>query len=119
MGGGEMMDGWIWYGHKMHYICSDRCRWNMATELPNGYLVSSVGDMRPHDLEIGETWAEEDAEEIGMCRKYETMVFRIVGREECGCPVNEYTELDVDGYNTHIEASDGHMRMCIEWAEKS
>ena len=98
------MKDWKWYGHAMHFICSDQCYWHMATELPNGLLVSSVGDMKPDDIGIG--------------HKYETMVFRINGRLDCGCPEISGLELAARRYDTHSQAAAGHIETCLEWSEK-
>ena len=103
------MENWKWLGHKQHLAICERCRFSLATELPNGYVVSTMGDYYPN----GKTGQEE----IGKGRKYETMVFATTGEYEgCGCPViNDWSELDSAGYNTARDATAGHTEMCKKW----
>jgi hypothetical protein len=60
-------------------------------------------------------------EEIGVGRKYETMVFR-AGKPcdavgcGCGLPQIDGTELDFSGYTNAKDATEGHMALCAKWA---
>ena len=108
------MRDWKWYGHPLHFICSYDCKFHLATELPSGYLVSTIGDYFPqHDIGSQEA---DSGKEIGLGRKFETMVFKITGHLDCGCPDCDFSDLDCVGYNTHAEANLGHMATCLKWA---
>jgi len=111
---------WKWYGHALHFICSYDCQFHLATELPNGYLVSTVGDYFPrHKYGGNDPLLKPDTgEEVGYSRKYETMVFRVTGRHECGCPDVDHRELMCEGYKDHNSATVGHLKVCVEWAMK-
>lgn len=134
---------WRWFGHAAHFICALDCRFHLATAV-GPWLISTVGEYMP-DSAVRETMAEVRGialegkgdmrradwmekvgfEEIGVGRKYETMVFRfdkVCDLPDCGCglPMPEsWTELDADGYNTAKDATEGHYAMCERWAEKS
>ncbi len=107
--------------------------------LHHGVIVSTVGEWVP-DSEVREILARThgivlkgkgDAreadwlnrigfQEIGCNRKYETMVFRAMPREdgEC-CPwtIQGY-EIDMSGYNDPVAATQGHYAACGKWHEK-
>lgn len=107
-------ENWIWMPHSGHFIGGSNCRFHLATYLPNGYLVSTVGDYFPR----GDA---NEPTEIGWGRTHETMVFAAVKRDEsCGCPFGQASgsELDFEGYSDGNAARLGHMRMCELWAEK-
>jgi len=96
-----------------HFICASDCRWRRHTRVGN-YRISSVGDYVPK--------GESKRDSIGYQRFFETMVFRLEDGEEdkisegCGCGVvSEYSELDMDGYNTAGEAQAGHEKMVRKW----
>ncbi|MGD0968648.1 MAG: hypothetical protein ABR949_10205 [Candidatus Aquilonibacter sp.] len=104
---------WKWYGHVAHFICGARCRFHLATEIGK-YLVSTVGEMPPTRDAYSDTF-----EDIGLGRKYETMVFEVGGHcveaecGQCGLPhPDSYSELDADGYNDAGAATRGHYAMC-------
>lgn len=130
---------WKWFGAAGHFICSDWCRFHMATLVGN-YIVSTVGEYIP-DSDVREILAScrgkpleghGDArrsdwlkkfgfEEIGCDRTYETMVF-LAGKPctvrgcDCGLPEISGTELDFAGYKSPREATHGHMEMCRRWS---
>ena len=97
-----------WFGSQLHF-CGE-CNWHMATVVNDMYLISTVGD-----------WynVKGEREEVGIRRFYETMVFKIKGYMECGCPsVSSFDEIDFEGYDTCKEATQGHMLMIDKWAKK-
>jgi len=141
------MSNWKWFGHAAHLIVGYDCRFHMATLLPNGYLVSTVGEYWPsrqvreiHARIHDPHWLEQhgalrgdtfDAaymerfgfETIGCNRKYETMVFKAgepcsAKNCNCGLPRIDGCELDFGGYNDAKSAADGHLELCNAWAVK-
>lgn len=120
-------DQWRWFGTAAHFICGQWCRFHLATQVGD-YLVSTVGEYI-HPSHSGGSEATEAAwlkknwpgADIGLERKYETMVFRAgapCAREGCGCglPSTDGHEIDAKGYNDRRAAIEGHMRMCQRWA---
>ena len=103
---------WKWYGKPMHFIGGNECRFHLATDLGNGYVVSTVGEYQPKNDGVVQT--------IGYERKYETMVFASKGECKCGCgqPGIKPSELAFEGYNDAKAATRGHMALCKEWAKK-
>lgn len=99
----------IQLGHKMHFICADRCEFAIATDLENGYIVSTVGEYTPrHKGEWESVRASSDADMY-----YETMVFTYSGHQECGCPdIDDYSEVSCCRYETAKEATKGHQDLC-------
>lgn len=135
---------WQWFGHAAHFICSDKCRFHLATQVGK-YLVSTVGELWPeravreiHARSYDPKWFKEnhalkgdyfDAaymkrfgyDEIGYQRKYETMVFKAgppCNRKDCGCgvPSIDGGEIDLQSYGTAKHARDGHLELCRKWA---
>lgn len=107
------------------------------------YLISTVGEYLPSEsareilansrgvVLVGRGDEREASfltqigyEEIGLGRKYETMVFKVdpdarCTLAECGCnapAVSDWGGLDSDGYNTAGDATKGHMAMCERWS---
>lgn len=134
---------WQWLGYAAHLIVGRNCQFHLATVIGD-HLVSTVGEYVP-DAPVREIFAESRGvdlkgmgdsrladymrkvgfEEIGAGRLYETMVFRVSGEvctdPECNCggpTVEEWSELDANGYNERGEATRGHMEMCERWASK-
>ena len=108
-------DEWEWYGLAAHFCGAGRCLFHMATKVGD-VVVSTVGRYRPSSIGDG----DEEAE-IGLDRKYETMVFSITGLCSCGCgqfDIDVGNERDFRGYNTPLDARNGHMEMCKKWSEK-
>lgn len=134
---------WEWYGSPGHLIVAEDCRFHLATVI-GPWLVSTVGEWLP-DSSAWHIYADSrnvtlegrgDARradfkrkvgyiEIGAGRLYETMVFPI-GDERCAAPdcdcgmpvVQEWGELDSDGYNLRGDAQRGHLAMCETWAAR-
>lgn len=108
-------DKWKWFGFAAHYILGSECKFHLATQVGE-YLVSTVGALVIKD---GNGW-----QEIGLDRKFETMVFN-AGKPcdsmICGCGVP-----DIDGHELDFmpakdpgEATESHMKMCKKCARKS
>ena len=100
---------WKWHGYAVHYILGHKCRWHLATELPNGYMVSSVGDLILSD-------SDKKPREIGDGYLYDTMVFKVCGHYPCGCPTADSNNCDFRSYNKHEDARAGHLELCEKWA---
>jgi hypothetical protein len=132
---------WKWFGHAGHLCVGPWCRFHLCTEI-GPYVVSTVGEYLPMESvrefyaqsrgviltkrgEMGEIEYIQKVgfEDIGFNRKYETMIFRVTGHcnsPECGCglPMIDGDEQDCEGYNTAKDATEGHIRMCLKWAER-
>ena len=95
-----------WWGYPGHFICAARCQFRLHTTV-DGYIISTVGDMRPRN-------DEEKMETIGCDDQYfETYVFEWDDKiKECGCcpSPKEYCEIDGERYKTAVQATEGHMR---------
>lgn len=93
---------WRWLGHKQHFCGAKHCHFSIATQVGR-MVVSTIGEYMP----------QGSIEEIGYDRTYETMVFKVDGVEDCGCPtIASLRERVVVGYRTAQDATDGHMAMC-------
>ena len=129
---------WTWMPHAGHFICGSDCRFHLNTCVGH-YIVSTVGEYLP-DEGVREILAENRGvkiegrgdyrradymkkigfEEIGLNRKYETMVFpaKYVPGECCDYSPADFSELDMNGYNDAAEAYKGHLAMCEKWSQK-
>ena len=119
---------WEWFGIAGHFICGRWCRFHLTTVVGE-YLVSTVGEyVHPrHSLseQKDAEWLEVNwpGEDIGLNRKYETMVFKAGKRctsPNCGCGLPEIdgSELAMEGYNRPDKAAEGHLRLCEEFSTK-
>ena len=137
---------WKWYGHAAHFICADKCRFHLTTKVCK-YLVSTVGELWPErgsreiHAEIHDPkWMAKNKhlkgdyfdhaymkrfgfEDIGLDRKYETMVFEAgkpCSDKTCGCglPQISGSELDFYSYNNAGDAAKGHHKLCRKWSKK-
>ena len=129
---------WIWMPHAGHFILGSECRFRLNTYVGK-YIVSTVGEYFP-DSEIREIKANTRKielegigdnrkadyfkkigyEEIGLGRKYETMVFK-AKRSNFGCCSYEMIsgrDLDMAGYNNPDKAYRGHFKLCKKWSKK-
>ncbi len=128
---------WVWMPHPAHFICAFDCRFHLAT-MVGSHIVSTVGELWPCDGTrkiiaetrgitingIGDEAKYDYMEKIGFdtigCdRKYETMVFKAESVPDRGCcpwKVANYTELEINGYNSPKEAFEGHMDLCAKWS---
>lgn len=130
-------ESWIWMPHPGHLIVSRDCRFHLNTYV-GGYIVSTVGEWLP-DSEVRDILAKSRGivlkgigderrydfmkkigfEEIGLDRKYETMVFKAKRIDSECCPWGQSGhELDLCGYNEPEDATKGHMKLCKKWSEK-
>lgn len=129
---------WIWMPHPGHFICARDCRFFLNTLVGN-FIVSTVGEYLP-DAPIREILASSRKiklegmgdrrradymekigyEEIGLDRKYETMVFLAEKTEHECCPYRAASghDLDFAGYNDPGEAYKGHLELCEKWSRK-
>lgn len=118
---------WEWFGRPGHFICARWCRFHLTT-LVGPWLVSTVGAfVHPRHSQgseqkeaqwLAKNWPGED---IGVGRKFETMVFRAgepCAENDCHCelPRIDGRELEAKGYQTFAEAQRGHVAMCERWA---
>ena len=103
-------DKWIWMPHAGHFCCSKWCQFKLNTYVGK-YIVSTVGEYY---------YTEEDLREVGLGRKYETMVFYAKKSEHKCCPysIKTYNEIDMLGYNTAEDAYKGHLKLCNKWSKK-
>lgn len=129
---------WVWMPHAGHLIVGNDCRFHLNTYV-GVYVVSTVGEYWPdsesrkakakiHGKVIegrGDEWDrnyfnEFGYDDIGLDRKYETMVFKAKADKSkcCQWRMASAEELDMEGYNDPEEAAAGHMRMCLKWAER-
>lgn len=79
-------DKWEWFGTPGHFCSPQRCQFHMTTRVGK-YLISSVGEYFSNGIPLG-GWEWKDLEEVGLGRKYETMVFKFKGicrDKECDC----------------------------------
>lgn len=101
-----------YFGCAGHFICAHDCQFHIHTHV-GGYCVSTVGEYMPPHVEREDEW-----EDIGYGRKYETMVFRLAG-STCGYGIgkhiDDHNELEVVGYNDHDAANEGHEAMCQKY----
>jgi len=113
-------ENWVWMPHPGHLCVARDCQFHLNTYV-GGYIVSTVGEYLPHSARKKDEWEYQD---IGMNRKYETMVFRArkatedEGRDCCPYTVVNWTNIDFEGYNSSGDARAGHIRMCKKWATK-
>ena len=125
---------WVWMPHAGHLCVGHHCRFHLATAVGK-WLISTVGEYVPpvnlaQLVAIHEGGAaagvppldkpNEDVQDIGWCRKYETMVFQAVRNPEpCSCcpfVQSDGSDADMAGYKTAAEAYAGHLKMCEKWA---
>lgn len=105
---------WVWYGHAGHFICADSCLWHMNTKVGE-YIISSVGEMLPTRERIKADRGEAAKfHPVGAAGLYETMVFKATKTPRaCGCYDTESgIELACRRYDTHEDATQGHMEFC-------
>jgi hypothetical protein len=108
---------WKWFGHAGHLCVSNYCKFHLCTQVGK-YLISSVGDYRPHDNKRETIGAGPDA-------FYETYVFKVLkGTKctdpECGCKMPEVDLSEIEGVRsaTAGEAMKLHAKMCLKYARR-
>lgn len=99
-------------GYPAHFIAANYCKFRRATVVGR-YIVSSVGDYRPHGLDgVQET--------IGSDRTFETMVFRRGPVCDCGCGeprINSGQEIDFAPAKSAPECAKNHERLCRKYEQ--
>lgn len=130
-------ENWVWMPHPGHFICARWCQFFLNTYV-GGYIVSTVGEYVP-DAQVREIFAESRGvklegigdtrladymkkigyEDLGLDRKYETMVFKAKKSKAKCCPheMKSASDIDFDGYNTADEAKKGHYKLCLKWSK--
>ncbi len=124
--------------HPAHLCVAFDCKFHLATVVGD-HIISTVGEWFPQEqmLQIiadqkGITITGKGDErryqylnkvgfqEIGLNRKYETMVFKATPTGESKCCPFEISgpELQIRGYNEPDDATDGHYEMCEQWSNK-
>lgn len=130
-----MRTKWQQLGYPAHFCGGNECRFHISTKIGK-WIVSTVGDYRPYEkiptdkfeklsgdmranALLNSKWKnkkQDDIESIGVDRFYETMVFR-AKKAKCGCcqwaiEVGKEHPNSFGGYNTAMEATKGHNRIC-------
>lgn len=132
-----------WMPHAGHLIIGHMCRFRLNTHV-NGYIISTVGEYVP-DSAVRKIYREVRGlptdkiggaeemdfikitggvdgygEEIGLDRKYETMVFRAMKSKRKCCPyeMRSADNIDYQGYNLAADAYKGHLKMVAKYAKK-
>lgn len=137
---------WQWFGHAGHFICGRWCRFHLATKVEK-YFVSTVGEYWPerpsreiHARFMDPKWLGEnqhlkgdefdhaflarfDYLEVGLDRKFETMVFKAgkpckIKECWCGMPAIDGRNVDFLAANDPGTATKNHRKLCKKWAEK-
>lgn len=130
---------WVWLPHPAHFICSDSCRFVLATKVGR-YIVSTVGEYVPDEpvreihcqvygiklvgmgyARLADYMKKVGYQELGVARTYETMVFKCVKDREnkcCGWKISALEQLDFSGYNNPEQARKGHYMLCNKWSKK-
>lgn len=101
-------------GFPGHLCVSSSCRFHLTTRVGR-FLVSTIGAyVRPDKPQV---WTE-----VGYNRKFETMVFRVIGKCACGIDCGqaavEYSEIEMVGYNDPASAQLGHAKMIKKYERK-
>ena len=135
---------WEWFGIAGHLIVGSDCQFHLTTRVGSA-LVSTVGEYLPDegsreiaarskgitlegrgDMRRADFMKKVGWLEIGLDRTYETMVFplgdEVCQTKDCNCGmpvVTDWTELDMEGYNSRGDAQRGHYVMCERWAQES
>lgn len=104
------------FGFAGHLIVAEYCRFHLTTEV-GSYLVSTVGAYVKPGRE-GE-WTE-----VGCGRKFETFVFRLGGKCDCGTDcgqraVADWSEIDSRAANTPGEATKAHEAMVRKYLNRA
>ena len=105
----------IWYGNGGHFCGLSDCQFHLCTEVGD-YLISTVGEYYPDGYKKGRGMCA-----LGLGEKdlYETMVFRISSRCQCGCGLpNGYDNIETFRYATPKEANEKHRELCEKYRRK-
>ncbi len=132
-------EDWTWMPHPTHFICSNYCRFVLATEV-GGYIISTVGEYVPdsnlRDVLAGcrgitlkgkgdereRDWIKKNGFEnlSGEGQTYETMVFSSLKTKNNECCPYQIVLPDVDSrrYKYAGDAYKGHLKLCEKWSKK-
>lgn len=104
-------EDWLWMPHVAHFIGGHECLFRLATYVPSGYIVSTVGEWCP-----GGKWSEP-WESLGSEQKYETMVFHAKESKYKCClyEIKSGMEIETDRYDDAESAREGHMTLCEKY----
>jgi len=119
---GHQEQGWVWMPHAGHFVDGARCAFRLNTYV-NGYIVSTIGELSIEDYvnrNTGEILPDTTIVDIGLGRKYETMVFLAKRSEFDCCPYIRANNIEIDFYacNSPGEAYQAHLEMCKKWADR-
>ncbi len=110
------MKNWKWFGSPAHCVIGKECIFHLATDVGK-YLVSTIGEYKVGNeiLPLSGSALNE-----GKGYKYETHVFLIEGRCECGCGLPQHNGESLDGryLETAKEANQTHLEFCYKWSNK-
>jgi hypothetical protein len=91
-----------WRGEPGHFCAADACVFHLHTHVNGKWCVSTVGEWYPRGTP---RQANRGPETIGSDRLYETMVFRVVGKDI------DLSELEMASYNDREAAQKGHVAL--------
>jgi hypothetical protein len=91
-----------WFGEPGHFCAADACVFHLHTHVNGKWCVSTVGEWYPRGTP---RQANRGPETIGSDRLYETMVFRVIGKDI------DLSELEMAPYNDREAAQKGHMAL--------
>lgn len=103
-GGGVAMIKWR--GTPGHFIGANNCCFHLTTDVNGTHRVSTVGCYHPLGIK------SKRAVEIGLGRKFETMVFALGPDGE----IADLSELECTGYNDDDAANAGHAETVERYA---
>lgn len=136
-------ENWIWMPHAGHLIVGSMCQFTLSTYIGK-YIISTVGEYWPdkevrkiHAKIFDKKWYDENCnlkgdnfdhaymkkfgyEDIGVGKKYETMVFEAKKSNDKCCLYEIIVEKEVEtlSYNIPEEARKGHLKLCNKWSKK-
>lgn len=104
------MKEWKHYGHACHPIIGYKCLFHLTTVVNHNdeeLLISTVGDYYPFGI-------GRERETLGVNKDsfFETMVFKVDGYRDCGCPMHVGEDLEYRTYTNAKDATEGHFTMC-------
>lgn len=102
-----------YFGQPGHFIAANYCRFHLHTHVGR-FCVSTVGDYHPPKLRAPRE-REEQMEQVGLDRFFETMVFALGDNDS---PVS-WSNIDFDAYNDRDAANAGHERMVRRYEERA
>lgn len=111
-----------------HFIGSRDCKWIKTTDVivdvrrnigAVRVRISTVGEYFPEGALFDNLRSASGWIEVGYNRLYETMVFKLSTTLcSCGCgapEVEDWGELDMEGYNTRAAAEAGHEALVTKY----